>query len=175
VILAISPLHASAEAEKCPAGAGGIVNFLPTDPPRPVPEKPFFDAKGAPRTIADYRGKGVVLNFWATWCGPCVREMPSLDRLAAKIAADGILVLTLSEDRKGAKVIEPFYDKLGIVDLPVLIDKRGLMSREMSVRALPTTVLVDPEGIEKGRVVGAEEWDTPAAVAFLRHCIGGAS
>ncbi len=152
-----------------------MAKFRPAEPPRPVPEEPFFDAQGAPRTISDYRGHGVVLNFWATWCGPCVREMPSLDRLAAKVSDDGIVVLALSEDRKGAEVIEPFYNEHGIVNLSVLIDRRGRMSRRLSVSGLPTTVLIDPEGREMGRVVGPEEWDTPAAVAFLRRCIGAAS
>jgi len=152
-----------------------MAKFRPANPPRPVSQVPFFDAQGAPRTIAEYRGRGVVLNFWATWCGPCVREMPSLDGLSAKVSGSGIVVLALSEDRKGAEVIEPFFKEHGIVDLPVLIDKRGRMSRKLSVRGLPTTVLIDPEGREKGRVVGPAEWDTPAAVAFIGRCIGAAS
>ena len=125
VIVVISPPHASAEGGKCAAAGRGIYNFQLTLPPRPVRQVPFVEGADTARTIADYRGRAVVLNFWATWCAPCVREMPSLDRLQAEVSGEGIEVLTLSEDRGGAPVIKRFYEKLGIRNLPVLVDKRG--------------------------------------------------
>ena len=172
VIVVIYPPHASAEGGKCAAAGRGIVNFQLTLPPRPVRQVPFIEGLDTARTIADYRGRAVVLNFWATWCAPCVREMPSLDRLQAEVSGEGIEVLTLSEDRGGAPVIERFYKKLGIRNLPVLVDKRGEVLRKLRVRGLPTTLLIDARGNEVGRVVGPAEWDSPEALALVRGCLG---
>ncbi len=172
VIVVIYPPHASAEGGKCAAAGRAIVNFQPTLPPRPVRQVPFIEGLDTARTIADYRGRAVVLNFWATWCAPCVREMPSLDRLQAMVSGEGIEVLTLSEDRGGAPVIERFYKKLGIRNLPVLVDKRGEVLRKLRVRGLPTTLLIDAQGNEVGRVVGPTEWDSPEAIALVRGCLG---
>jgi thiol-disulfide isomerase/thioredoxin len=137
-----------------------------------VRQVPFVEGADTARTIADYRGRAVVLNFWATWCAPCVREMPSLDRLQAEVSGEGIEVLTLSEDRGGAPVIKRFYKKLGIRNLPVLVDKRGEVLRKLRVRGLPTTLLIDARGNEVGRVVGPTEWDSPEALALVRGCLG---
>ena len=172
VIVVISPPHASAEGGKCAAAGRGIYNFQLTLPPRPVRQVPFVEGADTARTIADYRGRAVVLNFWATWCAPCVREMPSLDRLQAEVSGEGIEVLTLSEDRGGAPVIKRFYKKLGIRNLPVLVDKRGEVLRKLRVRGLPTTLLIDARGNEVGRVVGPVEWDSPEAIALVRGCLG---
>ena len=99
LILAISGPHSTLEAQKIGSTPKGLHHFRATKPVKPVPTVGFIDGKERKRTLADYRGRGVVLNFWATWCGPCVREMPQLDRLNAMIRQDGIDVLTVSEDR----------------------------------------------------------------------------
>lgn len=112
------------------------------------------------------------MNFWATWCVPCIREMPSLVRLKALLGDDNIAVLALSEDRGGVKKVNPFFKKLGIEGLDVLIDKKGKVARKSGVRGLPTTILIDAEGLERGRIVGAAEWDDPQVVDFVRRCIG---
>ncbi|MGB1548632.1 MAG: TlpA disulfide reductase family protein, partial [Alphaproteobacteria bacterium] len=91
-----------------------VQHFTPLSEPRPVPDEVFYDEDGVERRFADFRGKGIVLNFWATWCGPCVRELPSLDRLADRIAEEDIVVLPLSQDRKGLAIVRPFYKRLGI-------------------------------------------------------------
>lgn len=176
LIVAISPHHASAEARTAAEDAGALANFQPMDPPRPVTDKPFADTGVADgwRTLADYRGNGVVLNFWATWCAPCVRELPSLDRLHAAVADDGIHVLTLSLDRGGTIVIRRFFEKLGIRNLPVLVDRGGQVFRKFHSKGLPTTVLIDSRGFEIGRVTGPAEWDTPGAIAFIRARLGKA-
>lgn len=172
-ILAISPLHASAEGEKCADPPQGMNKFRPLNPPKPASQEPFFENGETQKTLADYRGKGIVVNFWATWCGPCVREMPALDRLQAKGGELGLVVLAMSEDRKGAEVVEPFYSKHAIEHLKVLIDRRGALSRKMNVRGLPTTVLIDAKGMERGRVIGTAEWDLSENAAFLSRCLGG--
>ena len=153
------------------AASGKVGNFAPTRPPRPAPDAPFLEDGTAPRTLADFRGKGVVLNLWATWCVPCVLEMPSLDRLQAELADEGIVVLALSEDMGGADRVERFYGRRGIANLAVHIDKQGRMFNALGAQGLPTTVLVDARGREVGRVLGPLEWDEPEAIDFVRACL----
>ena len=146
-----------------------VHNFQPARPPQPVPGLSFYEDGETARTISDYRGSGVVMNFWATWCAPCVREMPSLDRLQAQ--APGIRVLALSVDRGGAPVVETFYRKHGIANLDVLVDKGAKLMRKLRVRGLPTTLLIDADGNEMGRVVGPAEWDSGSLRALIRRTI----
>ena len=113
----------------------------------------------------------MVFNFWATWCAPCVREMPQLDRLKALLDADGIDVVAISEDRQGAPVVEKFYRDHEIKNLEVTIDVGGKVLRDSKVRGLPMTLLINSDGLEVGRVQGASEWDSKDAVAFLRRCL----
>ena len=108
------------------------------------------DGDGKPVTLQDFAGQVVLLNFWATWCAPCVREMPSLDRLQAKLGGEGLAVVTVSRDRGGANVVMPFYERLELTNLGVYLDPKGAFSRAFKVRGLPTTILIDREG----RVVG---------------------
>lgn len=172
VILAISGPVASAEAASCPKKSPEMVNFQGLPEPRPVPTEAFFDAGDAPRRLSDYRGTGLVVNFWATWCAPCVKEMPELDRLAASLNHERIEVLTISADIGGAPVVEKFMAANGLKNLPVLIDKKTRLIRALGLKGLPTTLLIDRDGFEVARVVGAEKWDGPAARALIKACIG---
>ncbi len=173
LILAISPSLARVEASACTAAATEVGNFAPTRPPHPAPLAPFMENGTIRRTLADYRGKGLVLNLWATWCTPCVLEMPSLDRLRAEMAGSGIEVLALSQDSGGADVVRRLYLRRGIKHLDILIDKGGKVFRALGAKGLPTTILVDAAGNEIGRVRGSLEWDTPEALALVRACLGG--
>ncbi len=143
-----------------------------TVPPRPVGEIAFTDAGGAPLTLADKRGKVVVLNLWATWCPPCVREMPSLDRLQAALGGADFEVVALSVDRSGAAVVLPFLEKLGIGALDIYLDTSSRVLRTLAINGLPTTVLIDRDGREVGRVIGPAEWDSDEAIALIRHYLG---
>src|SRR3989304_5648179 len=93
---------ARARAPPHPAG-GAVARFPPTDPPRPASDAAFEDGAGRRLTLADFRGRVVLLNFWATWCGPCVVEMPSLDRLQARLGGADFTVVALSQDRGGGE------------------------------------------------------------------------
>ncbi len=128
----------------------------------------FTAADGSARTLADYAGKAVVLNMWATWCVPCVAEMPALDELAARVARDGIVVLPVSSDRGGAEVVQRFYAARGIRNLPVLLDPQSRMAHSLGVNGIPTTLLIDRGGNELGWLEGAADWSAPDTVTVVR-------
>jgi len=171
VILMISASYASAARNACSQPPESLGSFAAADALNAASAVPFYMGDGTSRTLGDFRGSALVVNFWATWCAPCVREMPALDRLTAEVATDGIQVLALSEDRGGAAIVERFYDENGIRQLPVTIDRGGKVVRALTTPGLPMTVLIDTRGREVGRVVGAAEWDADETIAFLRGCL----
>lgn len=140
--------------------------------PAPLPDFTFTDAEGVERRLGDFRGKAFVLNFWATWCAPCVAEMPALDRMQQAVAEDGILVLALSSDRGGAAQVRPFYERVGVAHLGLWLDPRGGAARAFGVRAVPTTVVVNRNLQEVSRLSGPAEWDAPPMIAALRGLVG---
>jgi thiol-disulfide isomerase/thioredoxin len=135
---------------------------------RPLPEIGFEDQAGATLRLSDFRGKVVLLNLWATWCAPCRREMPTLDRLQAMLGGPAFEVVALSIDRKGLPVVNEFYEELGLQELGMYVDASGKASRELSGLGVPTTLLIDCEGNELGRLAGPAEWDSPEMVSFIR-------
>ncbi len=164
-ILTILSPHASLLA----APGADIPKFKRAETPTPLPPLNFQDAVGATRSLRDFPARLTVLNFWATWCAPCVKEMPSLDRLQTAVRGDDIRVLALSQDRGGLPVIEEFYRKTGLLNLDRLVDKTGGTARAVKLRGLPTTLVIDAEGREIGRVEGDLEWDAPDVVAWLKR------
>jgi peroxiredoxin len=138
-----------------------------------APDFELSDFDGDRHRLSDYRGQVVFLNFWATWCVPCVAEMPALDRLRAHLAGRGIEVLALSSDRGGAAVVRAFFAKHGIEHLPVTLDQGLSAARALGVQGLPTTVLIDGTGRDRGRLVGAAEWDSQDAIALVEDCLIG--
>src|SRR5581483_9289869 len=124
---------------------------------------------------ADFRGRVVLLNFWATWCVPCVEEMPSLDKLQAQLGSRDFTVLALSTDREGLSIVQPFVDKIGVRNLPIYLDQSRAAQRAFGLRGIPTTMLIDREGREVGRLEGMAHWDSPEAMALMRRTIGPSS
>lgn len=139
--------------------------------PKPVAAIQFEDAQGQSRSLADFRGKIVLLNIWATWCVPCRKEMPALDRLQAILGGSDFEVVTLSTDRRGMDVVRKFYAEVGIRKLGMYLDSSAKATRELGVVGLPTTLLVDRKGREAGRLIGPAEWDSPKIIEFLRCVI----
>lgn len=135
----------------------------------PVPEFQFTTADGEMRTLKDYAGKGVVLNFWATWCIPCVTEMPALAKLASLVDPAHVAILPLSSDRAGAVAVQKFFDEKGISGLPILLDPRGDAARAFGSRGIPTTILIDARGRERARLEGSADWADPSAVAAVKE------
>ena len=154
------------------ARAAGPIGKLVEDGPKPLPEFSFTDAEGKEHRVADFAGKGLLVNLWATWCAPCVEEMPALDRAQAALLGDGIQVLALSSDRGGRAVVEPFLRDKKITRLGLWLDPRGAAGRAMGVRGLPTTVVVDRQGREMARLEGAAAWDSPQMLAAVRRLVG---
>lgn len=133
-----------------------------------LPDFQFRLPDGTVKTLADYAGRGIVLNLWATWCAPCVAEMPSLDALAAAVRPSGAVVLPLSSDRGGAAAVERWYAAHDIKNLPVLLDPTGAAARTLNARGIPTTLLIDGKGRERGRLEGGADWADPKAVAMVK-------
>jgi len=139
------------------------------DPPRPLPELRFVDGEGRPLTLADFRGKVILLNIWATWCIPCLREMPTLDRLQAKLGGPRFEVVVLSIDIGGVAVVEKFYRALNLKSLGIYVDKTTRARVALGIAGIPTTLLIDRQGREIGRFAGPAEWDDTPAIEFIRR------
>ena len=154
-----------------PPQDGWMAQFTRNDPLLPAPDVDFLNASGESVTLASFRGKVVLVNFWATWCAPCIREMPSLDRLKAAIEDKDFEILAISEDRKGAAVAIPFLKKLGIENFTSHFDTRMKLARGFRVTGMPTTYLIDREGRIVGSLAGTAEWDSPEAVALIREVL----
>jgi thiol-disulfide isomerase/thioredoxin len=158
-------------ADSGPPIEGQVQNYEPLLPPLPVPDVTVLAQKDGPITLDRFKGKFVVLNFWATWCGPCIRELPSLERLNTELGGEKAQVVLISQDRDGFKQTDRFLKKLK-VNLPDnFIDERLKFSRAISVGSLPTTILIGPDGMELGRLVGSAEWDSPEALDLINWYI----
>ena len=159
-------------ARKSHAGESrAFADALVSDVTKALPPIGITDATGAAKTLADFAGKPALLNLWATWCTPCVAEMPDLDRLA-KVLAGEWAVLPLSSDRSGAPVVQAFYTSHDIAHLPVLLDRNGEVMHSLAVRGIPTTIVVGADGRERGRLEGAVEWTAPESISKLRAMVG---
>lgn len=141
------------------------------DAGRDLPVSRFVDGDGADHTLADFRGKVLLLNIWATWCVPCRREMPTLDRLQARLGGPDFHVLPLSIDRAGSDAVRRFYQEIQIENLGIYVGEEWQTLGALRVIGLPTTLLISREGQEIGRLVGPAEWDGPEAVAQFQSAI----
>lgn len=126
--------------------------------PAAGPATVFFDGKKK-AGIKDFRGKFLLVNFWATWCAPCVREMPSLDRLAKKMAGKNLVVLAVSEDDHSPAQVRLFADRLQLKSLTLLYDTSKHGSRDFGLRGIPATFLISPEGMILASLEGSAVWD----------------
>jgi thiol-disulfide isomerase/thioredoxin len=146
--------------------------FIPSSPPVPAPTISLTDLAGNPVSLSEFAGRFVLINLWATWCEPCLREMPSLERMQSRLG-DKITVVAISEDRGGSKTVEPFINKLGLKSFKTYLDPKSDAGRAFKVAGLPTSFLIDREGRVLGRVEGAAEWDSPKLLQVLKSVLGG--
>jgi thiol-disulfide isomerase/thioredoxin len=147
--------------------------LVPVEPPRTPPDGVFVDGDGNEHTIASFLGHGMVINFWATWCQPCVAEIPSLAALSKALAPHDIAVLTLSSDRGGAKVVSSWFEQHDVTGLPILLDPKGALSNAWGGKGIPTTHIIDRAGKERARLEGAADWSSPATSALIQRLVGG--
>ena len=148
--------------------------FLPN--PLPVSDKAFnIEDDGGERTLADYKGKYVLVNFWATWCAPCRKEMPQFSELQAEFGGDQFEVLTIATGRNSPAGIQKFFDDINVTNLPRHQDLAMSLSREMRVLGLPVTVILNPEGQEIARLLGDAEWNSDSAKSIIKALIATTS
>ena len=160
-----------AAADVSPLLTGDMAKLVMTEPPAPLPEAALIDMADAPRSMAEFQGKWVVLNFWATWCPPCREEMPSLDRLQA--AMPDLAVVPVATGRNDPTGMTQFFEEAGVQNLEIIRDPKSELARAMGVMGLPVTVILNPAGEEVGRLIGDAHWDSPEAQAVLQALMAG--
>jgi thiol-disulfide isomerase/thioredoxin len=133
--------------------------FIPAETPQPAPAFSLTDMSGKEAELTDFKGSVVLLNLWATWCQPCLKEMPSLAALQQRFGAS-LMILALSEDRGGAEMVKPFVEKHGLDKLKVYLDPKSTAIRAFEARGLPSSFLIDADGKVLGKVEGAADWDS---------------
>lgn len=135
--------------------------------PKALPAIGLVGLDDTAHSVDEYKGKWVVLNFWATWCPPCRKEMPGLDRLQAEMGSDTFTVLTVATGRNAVPAINKFFGEAGVTHVEALRDPKSELAHSMGVMGLPMTVILDPEGREVGRLIGDAEWDSDVAKSVL--------
>jgi thiol-disulfide isomerase/thioredoxin len=133
----------------------------------------FTDADGAEHRLADWQGRVVLLNFWATWCAPCRKEMPMLDALERDFGGADFAVVTVATGRNSVQGIRRFFEEVGVARLPILLDPGQDLAREMGVFGLPITVILDREGQEIARLRGEADWQSDSAKAIIAALVAG--
>jgi thiol-disulfide isomerase/thioredoxin len=167
IVIAWRFTAADRPAPDAPPLAGAMAEFKLRTPPVPTPEVGFTNAQDDRLDFSAFKGKLTLVNLWATWCAPCVREMPSLEALKQARGGDRFAVVTISEDLQGAAPVEAFFEKNGITNLPAYLDPKNAIGRALKINGLPTTLLFDPAGRELGRFEGGADWSSPEALALI--------
>ena len=161
------------EAVHADAGPpAALAPFTLAKTPAAVPQVAFSDAAGARQSLAAFKGHYVLLNLWATWCAPCVRELPALARLKAALPGKGFAVIVVDVGRGTSADARSFLDAHNAKALDADVDSNTALLRAFGAYGLPLTVLIDPQGREIGRAVGPAAWDTPDAIAYFKTLAG---
>ncbi len=169
-VYAIAGLAGNVAAAADAGAPAGLQNFVTKTVPAPLPEVQFQDAAGQFHNLAEYKGKIVLVNFWATWCAPCREEMPSLDRLQAALGGPDFTVVIISLDRGGYAKAAAFLNEIGVKNLTSFVDPGIKAARKLGALGLPVTLLLNRKGDEIGRLTGPAEWDqAEARTLIMQH------
>lgn len=152
---------------------GKMITFVARAEPQDLPEVTFVREDGSAASLNEWRGKVVLLNLWATWCGPCRKEMPDLDRLKAELGGDDFDLVALSIDRTGLDKPRRFLDEIGVKHLKLYNNSSGKLAASLKAFGMPTTLLLNRQGQEIGRLVGPADWGSDDAVALIKAAIAG--
>jgi thiol-disulfide isomerase/thioredoxin len=174
---------AAAEALEAPdrvtreLATGTLTAFVVHPEPKPVAEISFTDAEQASLLLSDWEGRVVLVNLWATWCGPCREEMPELAELQQQLGSQDFEVVAISLDRQGAEVARPFLESVGAEALELYLDPSTDVLAAFRAVGLPASILIDRSGREVGRMFGPADWASPEAVRLIKAAIaeGGTS
>jgi thiol-disulfide isomerase/thioredoxin len=137
-----------------------------------MPDVTFEGPNGEAVTLANFKGKPLLVNLWATWCGPCVAEMPTLDKLARR-ELERLQVIVVSQDSQGRELVAPWWAKRSFDLLKPYIDPKSDLGFAFNTGMVPTTVLYDKDGKEVWRVIGSMDWDGPRANTLMAETLGG--
>jgi thiol-disulfide isomerase/thioredoxin len=155
-------------------GEVAAVNVAKT--PLKVPDLAFADASGKPLTLADWRGKTVLLNLWATWCVPCREEMPTLDALEGKLGGPNFQVVAVNIDTRDPEKPKTFLKDIGTKHLAYYADGNAKSFQDLKsigrAFGMPTTLLIDPNGCEIGTIAGPADWASPDALKLIQAALG---
>ena len=147
--------------------------FIAAKNPKPTGDGAFTTLSGKMIRLSQLKGRALLINFWTSWCPPCIREMPSMDRLQARFHENNLTILPLTRDPGGPKSAARFYDKHKLTNLPVVADRWGMIAHANRVGSTyPRTLFVDRKGREVGRLVGGADWEDPLFIKTLKNCLG---
>lgn len=141
--------------------------FIPVSPAQPEPQVSLTTLAGKPVSLSDFKGEPLVVNLWATWCQPCLAEMPSLDQFQQRNGGR-IQVLAVSEDQTGASKVQPFIARMNLKALAIYLDPDGALLQAVGARGLPTTIVIDAQGRMVGKIEGASDWNSPQIAQMLQ-------
>ena len=169
VLLLVFCLSLSSEAQT--SDLFSKIDIKPIKDKRRIPPITLDSLKGGKVELKNFKGKILFLNFWATWCGPCKEEMPSMEALQQQFKDKDFLFLTISVDYEGAKPVREFMEKQRYT-FPVLIDQKGETLDLFDVKGIPTTFIIDKQGMMLGKAIGPRNWKSPDVLMLLNHLIG---
>jgi thiol-disulfide isomerase/thioredoxin len=147
---------------------GTVASFIEVDPPRKLDPVAFFREGVQPMDLSAFRGKVVLLNLWATWCSPCLRELPALDRLQQRLGGDDFVVLPIAIDRQGIQAVSAYYEKLEIKHLGRYIGTAEEMGKAFPIDVFPASFFIDREGRVLSFMRSFVDWDAPEADQLIQ-------
>lgn len=169
--LCLTANAAMADVTAAEAAREGTMKKLLFSDPSEISGEAFTDPDGAELYLSDFEGKHVLVNFWATWCAPCRKEMPMLSELQTEFGGDDFEVVTIATGRNNIVGIRKFMEEIEVDNLPLFLDPKSTLARDMAVLGLPITLILDPEGQEIARMRGDAEWNSDSAKAVIRALI----